>query len=66
MLALMNINGAILGYENATLTFEGTYGEGIARYIQDPSGQNEDAALEGVSCGRSAGICEKIPGSRRT
>lgn len=44
MLALMNINGAILGYENATLTFEGTYGEGIARYIQDPSGQNLAAA----------------------
>ena len=38
--------GEINLFAHDALTFQGTYGNGIARYIQDPSGQNEDAAID--------------------
>ena len=42
----VSLTGEVNLFAHDALTFEGTYGEGIARYIQDPSGQNEDAALD--------------------
>jgi outer membrane DcaP-like protein len=33
-------------FAHDALTVQGTYGEGIARYVRDPSGANEDAALD--------------------
>ena len=42
----VSLSGEINLFAHDALTFEGAYGEGIARYIQDPSGQNEDAALD--------------------
>jgi hypothetical protein len=41
----VSLSGEVNLFAHDALTFQGTYGEGIARYIQDPSGQNEDAAL---------------------
>ena len=42
----VSLSGEINLFAHDALTFQGTYGDGIARYIQDPSGQNEDAALD--------------------
>jgi hypothetical protein len=42
----VSLSGEINLFTHDALTFQGTYGDGIARYIQDPSGQNEDAALD--------------------
>jgi len=42
----VSLTGEVNLFAHDALTFEGTYGEGIARYIQDPSGQGEDAALD--------------------
>ena len=41
-----SLSGALNLFAHDTLTFQGTYGEGIARYIPDPSGLSEDAALD--------------------
>jgi DcaP outer membrane protein len=43
----VSLAGSLNLFAHDTLTAEGTYGEGIARYIQDPSGLGEDAALDG-------------------
>jgi hypothetical protein len=42
----VSLSGEINLFPHDALTFQGTYGDGIARYIQDPSGLNEDAALD--------------------
>lgn len=42
----VSLAGALNVFEKDTLTVQATYGEGIARYLQDPNGQNEDAALD--------------------
>ena len=41
----VNLSGALNLFAHDTLTGEVTYGEGIARYVQDPTGANLDAAL---------------------
>ena len=42
----VSLSGDIHLFTHDTLTAQATYGHGIARYIQDPQGQNEDAALD--------------------
>jgi hypothetical protein len=51
----VSLSGEINLFAHDALTLEGTYGEGIARYIQDPSGQDEDAALD------SNGVLRALP-----
>jgi hypothetical protein len=42
----VSLSGGLNLFAHDALTAQGTYGEGIARYIRDPSGANEDAALD--------------------
>ena len=42
----VSLSGGLNFFEHDVLTAQGTYGEGIAHYIRDSSGANEDAALD--------------------
>ena len=42
----VSLSGGLNLFAHDALTAQGTYGEGIARYIRGPSGANEDAALD--------------------
>ena len=42
----VSLSGGLNLFAHDALTVQGTYGEGIARYVRDPSGANEDAALD--------------------
>ena len=43
----MTLGGALNLFEKDKLSAQVTYGEGVARYINDLSGENIDAALDG-------------------
>jgi len=42
----VSLSGGLNLFAHDALTAQGTYGEGIARYVRDPSGANEDAAVD--------------------